>query len=230
MLPDFLIIGAMKSGTTSLYRYLLSHPDISRPTTKEPEFFSKNYIKGFDWYKSLFSGKGYNFEASTGYTKRQRWPDVAERIFHDLPTVKLIYSVRDPVERAVSHYQHNVRKGREKLPFSRAIRKPGSHYIATSRYAFQLEAYYQFYQAGRVHVIDFEELKSDPVSCMNDLCEFIGVAPRYDKNTLDTVYNRADTNALEVSKEDLDYLKAQLRTDVESLRAMTAIGFRKWCL
>lgn len=231
MLPDFLVIGAMKSGTTSLYRYLLTHPEVSGVETKEPEFFSKNYDRGLEWYKGLFSGDGrLSFEASTGYTKRQFWPEAAERIYRDLPEVKLIYCLRDPVERTISNYHHNVQQGREKLSFSQAIRKPGNGYVATSLYAYQLEAYRSFYLEGRLHVLDFEAFKASPSRHMEKVLEFLGLAPDYDRAVLETVFHRSAPREFEVSEEDVEYLREVLGPDVERLRQVTGLAFETWCL
>jgi len=231
MLPDFLVIGAMKSGTTSLYRYLITHPEVSGAESKEPEFFSKNYDKGLEWYKELFSAGGrLSFEASTGYTKRQFWPEAAERIYRELPGVKLIYCLRDPVERTISNYHHNVQKGREKLPFSQAIRKPGNGYVATSLYAYQLEAYQRFYLEGRVHVIDFEAFKASPSRHMDEVFRFLGVSPDYDKAVLEKIFHMSAPREFEVTESDVGYLREVLGPDVERLRQVTGLAFDKWCL
>ncbi|MEM9772050.1 MAG: sulfotransferase domain-containing protein, partial [Cyanobacteria bacterium P01_D01_bin.73] len=100
MLPSFVIIGAMKGGTTSLHRYIASHPNVVTSSIKETDFFrsAKDYSKGIDWYESLFEGSGtYAFEASTNYTMRHKFPGVPERMHSVLPNAKLIYLLRDPI-------------------------------------------------------------------------------------------------------------------------------------
>jgi hypothetical protein len=112
-LPDFIIIGAAKSGTTTLYDHLQSHPDIVMSTPKEPMFFSRDEIfdRGLDWYSDLF-GKVENHqicgEATTQYTIFPYTPTAAKRISEHLPQVKLIYIMRHPVERLYSHYVYEV--------------------------------------------------------------------------------------------------------------------------
>jgi hypothetical protein len=126
MLPNFIIIGAMKGGTTSLYHYIASHPDIVPSSIKETNYFNTiaDLCKGLSWYKSLFRNKGkYAFEASTNYTKRHIFPGVPERMYSILPKVKLIYILRDPIERIVSHYIHNYAHGREKSQIFRSYKQ-----------------------------------------------------------------------------------------------------------
>jgi hypothetical protein len=108
-LPDFLIIGAAKSGTTTLYEYLCRHPQVYMSHPKEPEFFARddNYARGMDWYTSLFNkAKPHQIcgEASTIYTLSPYFPKTAARIAQALPNVKLIYIMRHPVDRAYAYY------------------------------------------------------------------------------------------------------------------------------
>jgi hypothetical protein len=125
-LPAFIIIGAQKAGTTSLYKYLRQHPNIVPALKKEVKFFDCNYDLGLDWYRSHFpyhsklNGQKMTGEASPHYLFH---PLAARRIANVLPEVKLIALLRNPVERAYSHYQLNVRRGREPLSFEQAIDK-----------------------------------------------------------------------------------------------------------
>lgn len=139
MLPDFLIIGAMTGGTISLYQYFASHPDIVPSAIKETDFFltEDNFSKGFDWYKSQFrKNVKLAFEASPNHSKRHIFPGVSSRITSVLPDVNLIYVLRDPVERVVSHYVHNCAHGRESRPFLDVISDPDSNYIKTTKCYF----------------------------------------------------------------------------------------------
>mgnify|MGYP006439820863 CR=1 FL=1 len=132
VLPNFIIVGAQKAGTTSLFRYLTSHPQIKAPfKTKEIHFFDggleseDNYKKGLKWYKSHFplKSKMYNkltYEASPLYLFH---PCAPKRIKKDIPDVKIIILLRNPVERSISHYFHELRKGRERLTVDEAFRK-----------------------------------------------------------------------------------------------------------
>ena len=124
MLPTFIVIGAMKCGTNSLHRYLKLHPQICMSSTKEPNYFveEKNYAEGIDWYQSLFkdSTKALG-ECSTNYSKRPFFQGVAQRIQAVLPDVKLIYLLRDPVERIISHYRHNFAEGSTHQSFENCL-------------------------------------------------------------------------------------------------------------
>jgi hypothetical protein len=112
-LPDFMVIGAARSGTTTLYEYLQQHPDIIMSTVKEPAFFAVDefYNKGIEWYSSLFkniAGQQLCGEASTYYTVDPYTPIAAKRIYERLPHVKLIYIMRSPIDRLYSHYVWEV--------------------------------------------------------------------------------------------------------------------------
>jgi Sulfotransferase domain len=115
--PNFIIIGAMKSGTTSLFHYLQAHPQAHMSPLKEVEFFveERNWRRGFDWYRAQFAGAHPETiaigEVSTTYTKYPEFKGVPERIAKHLPDARLIYVLRDPIERIRSHYQHRVLSG-----------------------------------------------------------------------------------------------------------------------
>lgn len=187
MLPDFVIIGAMKCGTSSLFRYLASHPDIVPSATKETDFFKteKTFARGLGWYEGLFRGEGaHAVEASPNYTKRTFFPGVPERMHSVVPSARLIYILRDPVARAVSHYVHNLIDGRETRSFSEAILDPAIGYIQTSRYHFQLQAFLERYPAEQVHLVQAEELDRDPVGVVHEVCRSLGVPPDCDPAVL----------------------------------------------
>ncbi len=128
----------MKGGTTSLHRYLGSHSEVCISRRKETDYFlgRREYQRGLSWYSSQFNRHATALgEASPNYTKRHLWAGVPERIAQTLPEVRLIYVVRDPIERIVSHYVHNYAHGREKRRFSKAVTS-GSNYVKTSMYAY----------------------------------------------------------------------------------------------
>jgi hypothetical protein len=131
MLPDFLILGAMKAGTTSLYRYLAAHPDFARRRRKEEvHFFDKHQARGTAWYASFFPSRLDRWRAAlrgrrlvSGETSPYYLfhPAVPARVQALLPRARLFVLLRDPVARAWSHYRHSVRKGREILGFAQAL-------------------------------------------------------------------------------------------------------------
>ena len=125
-LPSFLVIGAMKAGTTSLYHYLHAHPQVFMPSIKELDFFvaGGNWGRGLHWYQKQFAGAGPGAvavgEASTMYTKYPSVDGVPERIAAHLPEVRLVYVVRDPIDRIRSHYRHRVAVGTgDRVPSSK---------------------------------------------------------------------------------------------------------------
>jgi hypothetical protein len=131
MMPDFIIIGAMRGGTTSLYSYMTDHPNIGPAYRKEIHFFDVQYRKGAAWYQAQFPSIVQKYY--TERVQKQRfitgesspyylfYPHAAKRIAKALPHVKLIVLLRNPVTRAYSHYYHEVAGGHEKLTFEEAI-------------------------------------------------------------------------------------------------------------
>lgn len=124
-LPDFVIVGTQKGGTTNLYNLLTGHPNVAPATTKEVHFFDLDFGKGVNWYRSHFplparrtAGRIITGEASPYYLFHPHAPGRMARV---LPRARLILMLRDPVDRAYSHYQHRVRKGIETLTFEEAI-------------------------------------------------------------------------------------------------------------
>jgi hypothetical protein len=108
--PDFIVIGAMKCGTTTLYRMLAEHPDIGMSRDKEPDFFivEKNFRRGPQWYSDQFDHSArLHGEASPNYSKAEAFAGVPERIRSHCRGVRLIYAVRDPVVRFLSQYRHS---------------------------------------------------------------------------------------------------------------------------
>src|SRR5262245_46073038 len=119
-LPTFLVIGAMKGGTTALHTYLGSHPDVFMSDLKEPHFFSSGlgWDKGEEWYCSLFTEAGSATavgESSTSYSKFPDVRHVPERAISLIPDLRVVYLVRDPIERIRSQYLHHVVMGEERL-------------------------------------------------------------------------------------------------------------------
>lgn len=177
-MPDFLVIGAAKSGTTALSEYLRHHPSIYMCRPKEPDFFANDqqYAKGLDWYRSLFEPRAPGQlcgEASTTYT---RWPhssDAAARIAEHLPNAKLIYILRPPAPRAYSHFVHHVRKGLRET-FEEAMAR-SSIYVDCSLYTEQLGRYLEHFAREQVHVMLLEDLNASPVEAMGEVWRFLGV-------------------------------------------------------
>lgn len=207
-LPDFIIIGAMKSGTTSLFTYLSQHPHLSAASRKEVHFFDgglnpakDNFAKGPGWYREHFPLKremaaGQKaFEASPLYIFN---PLAPARIAELLPSVKLVAILRNPTDRAISHYFHETRKGRESLPIMQALLAEeeriapaldaqdykSSAYIHCSfksrgRYCEQLDRYMAQFGPERMLVLGAERFYADPTASLQQVCRFVGVDDDY---------------------------------------------------
>lgn len=197
-LPDAVILGAQKCGTTSLHGYLIQHPGVIAPLRKEVHYFDLNYGRGEAWYRAHFGrsgGPGLNLDSSPYYLFH---PAVARRMHDLLPNARMIVLLRDPVRRAYSHYWHERAKGREKLEFEDAIEaEPGRieaaeaqlaagtldrsadhqhySYLARGRYAEQIERWLALYSRERFHVVRFEDLVKDPLERLNETLAFLGL-------------------------------------------------------
>ncbi|MDP8219412.1 MAG: sulfotransferase domain-containing protein [Candidatus Theseobacter exili] len=130
LMPDFMIIGAQKAGTTSMYKYLVKHPCIGSCLFGETHFFDLQYSKGLYYYRAMFptvfskwykSLKGQRFITGESCPYYLFHPHIPKRVFEAIPAIKIIVLLRNPIDRAYSSYQHQVRKGREKNTFEQAI-------------------------------------------------------------------------------------------------------------
>ena len=197
-LPDFLVLGAQKAGTTALYEYLTRHPQISGPSWKEVSFFDRHWARGESWYRGNFPnvartrGKHVG-EASPSYVFH---PLAPRRVQEVVPEARLIVLVRNPVDRALSQYNHEVALGREALPFEEEERLRGeqermaadpryfsrewwSHtYKARGRYAEQLERWLAVFPREQLLVLPSDDLGSEPARAHAQVLEFLGASPQ----------------------------------------------------
>jgi hypothetical protein len=182
MRPNLFIIGAMKAGTTSLHQYLARHSDAFMCEPKEPGFFVEEltWTNGLDWYLDLFRNAGTARivgESSTHYTKLPTYRGVPERIHRFNAGARLVYVMRDPLARMVSHYWHNVRSlhlEAERRPFAQAVREDPA-YLAYSDYAMQLEPYLALFGRENLLAVPFEALAADPPQVVAGLCRWLGL-------------------------------------------------------
>jgi hypothetical protein len=214
-LPDFLVIGAMKSGTTSIYRELYKHPHIFLPEEKEPNFFispESETPEGIRAYASLFSAarpEAIVGEASTSYTMYPRYGDVAGRVYRVLgPKVKLIYIVREPLSRTRSHLEHAARTGRIRKSFASDLAAV-PHYIDISRYYMQITQWLRHFERQQLLIIDLEDYRKNNQMVMRRTLEFLG---------LDVVGQSGSPAVAEVhnSKDSARVLPGMLRKFVDS--------------
>lgn len=213
-LPGFLIIGAMKSGTTGLYWLLRLHSQITMSRIKEPNFFNRpacfggTWDRGLDWYRGLFNaGSGLKGEASTGYTKYPRDPSVVNRIYQTLPHARFIYLVRNPIHRALSHYLHSVLDGHEDRPIHVAILQPtDGYYVTTGLYHMQLEQYLRKFPPERFCVVTAESLWKNRTVVFERVLRFLKVDPlSVDVNTVEVERRNATRDRLQ------SFLKGEMR-------------------
>ncbi len=200
MLPTFVVIGAMKAGTTALHRYLDAHPEVFVAEPKELDFFVAHWDRGVDWYASFFEGAGSAVargEASPNYTKRHDHPEVAARMAATIPDARLVYLVRDPVARAVSMYRSLVVDGVERRDPDTALLEDRD-YVLTSSYAYQLEPYLDRFGRDAVCVVLSERLRDERSDTMERVARHLGIDPAgFAARALDREINTAADRRVE---------------------------------
>lgn len=190
-LPSGLIVGAMKSGTTSLYKNLTKYPSIHGPTKKEVHFFGENYKKGVNWYKAHFPMKekvsgGEVIEATPKYIFSKGVPKQIKEV---VPKAKIIMILRNPVNRAISHYMHEVRAGREKRPMKKAIKENMkrvkkekkvskdvlSHfsYLERGEYFRQIKRYINWFTKEKMKIVKSERMFREKSNVTKEVAEFL---------------------------------------------------------
>jgi hypothetical protein len=250
-LPTFLIIGAARSGTTTLYSYLQDHPEIYLPVSKRPEphFFLKDweYELGLGYYSrkcfSAWRGQRARGEASASYLCHD-W--VAERIHRHLPAVKLIATLRNPVERAHSNYWHTMKSGLETLPFDEAIRTEAKRlaelnhpfwqavrpyaYVERGFYYKHLSDYLKWFDPSQMHIILFEDLLHNPQRVLQGTLEFLGVDSSFYHPKLDRSLNQSTPEGQKMSQSARKYLVDCYREDILQLSKLIGRDLSTWLL
>jgi hypothetical protein len=181
-LPNLIVIGAQKCGTSVLHYYLSLHPEVSMSRPKELNFFieERNWSRGVDWYKAHFDADAtVRGEASPNYTAFPQHQGVPERMASIVPDAKLIYMVRDPLERIAAHWVHNYAKRREKGTLAETLIHPNTSYVTRSLYAMQLERFLAHYPKEQILVFQQSELRHKRMETLRQIFEFIGVDPDF---------------------------------------------------
>jgi hypothetical protein len=196
-IPNLFIVGAMKCGTTSLHKYLDQHPAISMSSVKEPNIFTRpDWQEELSGYESLIDAEApVRGESTTDYTKYPLFPHVPTRIAEVSPHAKLVYLVRDPLSRCVSHWLHNAQRGYEKRPFDEAVRDfddPENLYVWCGRYASQVERYLEYFGLDQLLVLDQGQLLNDRLATVRRVFRFLGVDDGFTSPAFDAEFNRAD--------------------------------------
>jgi len=208
ILPDFLIIGAQRCGTTSLYNYINKHPNVLPAFRKEVHFFDNSYEKGLNWYRAHFSHKWYQWNLERKYDQSLItgeaspyylfYPHVPERVFETLPDIKLIVILRNPIDRAYSHYHHEVNIGVENLSFKNALRRERENidketqkiisdphtknffyqhytYLSKGFYINQLPRWLKLFNKNSILILNLKNLERDTHKTMCLLTRFLNL-------------------------------------------------------
>jgi hypothetical protein len=195
MLPSFLVIGAKKAGSTSMHRYLSAHRDVFMPVEKHLDFFSGGtWEKGLEWYAAQFAAGSSctaRGEASNTYSAHPVVQAVPERIASVVPDVRLLYVIREPIARITSHYRQAVAEWGETRSFDEVVFEKSAEYIATTRYAMQLELYLEHFDRSQILVVTSEDLLAERAATLARVFSFIGVEPADGLASSGRVYNQA---------------------------------------
>jgi len=185
MRVEAVIIGAQKCGTSSLAYMISQHPEICFSSIKEPHFFStvNNWKDNLDQYHSLFAPKIGQIccEASTSYTFYPRYKGTHLRLYEYNPTLKLIYIMRHPIRRIISHYNHRLIRQNLKVPLETAIKEDRS-YIDISRYGMQIKPYFDIFPIDNIFLIIFEEFIQNPQRGLEKLFHFLHISSEHTKS------------------------------------------------
>jgi len=211
MLPTFIIAGAGKSGSTSLWNYLKEHPEVSMARIKEPRFFTKvigcdqgggdegpsrsgTFEKGFAWYESLFvdpANKKAFGEATMMYFFCEDAPELIKRYN---PEVKLIFILRNPIDRMYSQYWQERKSGQNLPCFEDMMRKKHlrfQRYLRSSSYKKNLERYFQYFSQEQILILLFDDLVRDALRMIRSIYSFIGVRADFVPSNINRKYNIA---------------------------------------
>ena len=249
VLPDFLVLGGQRCGSTSLYTMLTGHPQVMAASHKEPHFFDRNYRRGTDFYRRLFPLRAHvrarerrlgglpvvTGEATTYYLAH---PAVPGRVAEMLPEARLVAILRNPVDRAYSHYQLSVRGGWETLSFEDALaaepeRIAGeeqrllddpdftghSHryhsYRTRGLYLEQLERWWAAFPVDRLLVLRSEDMFDDPAAVYAELAAFLGLAPD-DRRTFESRNRVSYSGMADATRRELEAYYAEPNRRLEA--------------
>lgn len=252
-MPNFLLIGAAKSGTSSLYYYLKQHPQIYMPASrdqKEPDFFTlegeskerigpngvhfmENAITDLESYQELFAGVTDEIaigEASTSYIYSEKAP---QRIHNYIPDAKIIAILRDPAERAFSHFLFSLSNGREPEPnFKKTLEQEDWrvennwsfqwHHKRRGFYYLQLKRYFDLFPSNQIKICLYEDIRKDPIALTQDLFKFLGVDDTFVLNVA-KVHNPTNVP----KNQTLNTLLNRPNPIKDSLKLFMPMGIRK---
>ena len=181
-LPNLVVIGAQKCGTSGLHYYLSLHPETWMSRPKELNFFleERNWGRGLEWYAKHFdAGAKVRGESSPNYTAYPHHLGVAERMAQTVPDAKLVFIVRDPLDRIAAHWVHNFAKRREKGSLRETLTHPNTTYLMRSRYHMQLQRFLEHYPRERILVLEQGDLRSRRAETLRQVFDFAGIDPDF---------------------------------------------------
>lgn len=249
MQPNFLIIGAARSGTTTLYSQLQSHPEVYLPVSKRPEphFFYKSaeFAKGLPYYEERFfsgcSGQKAIGEASTSYLFGMKTPEL---IRESLGDVKLICILRNPVERALSSYYHTVKSGMETLTFDEAIKLEAERkkqmdgtplgeiapfaYVERGFYHAQLLRWFKVFDRDQMKIVIFDDFVNSPALVMADIAQFLGISTNHFDGCMVEAENKSVPEGVGISLETRRTLCGIFQEDVLALSKFLGRDLSHW--
>ena len=250
-LPDLVIIGAMKCGTTALHDLLARHPQIAMSRPKELNFFfgppggaigvaaageadatagwsAGNWSRGLDWYTGHFDADAaLRGESSPGYTSPDH-PGVAQRMAATVPGARLVYLVRDPIARALSQYDHHRADGAERRELAEALTDPASQYLSRGRYHERLVPFLSHFDPGQIMVVAQEDLRHDQAATLRRIFGFLGADPSLWRGTGAPPPGSAGDRVAALDPRLRACLADALHDDAERLRAFTGQPLAAW--
>jgi hypothetical protein len=239
-LPNLVIIGAMKCGTSALHRYLDLHPEIAMSEPKELNFFygpdgpsgdawhPGNWHRGPEWYASHWpNGMPVRGESSPGYTSPSH-AGVAERMAALIPTARLIYLVRDPVGRALSQYRHHVADGTEGRSQEEALLDPASQYVLRGQYFDRVRPFLEVFPRSRIAIISHEELLTERRMSLRALFAFLEVDVDFWSDGLNLLWHASNRGETRLCTRLHARLAEAFVDDANRLREFAGRAFPGW--
>lgn len=247
-IPNFFVVGAQKSGTTTIYALMRQHPELFLPELKESHYFSlpapdhifsdlaaermnQTAVRSFEAYQALFKNAGPQLRGEVCPT--YLYPEFsAKRISKAVPDAKIVIMLRNPVDRSFSAYRHMKARGAEKAStFDEALAletahiddgwQDMGHYSRASRYFEQVKRYYDCFSSERIYITKFDDFVKDPISETNKVLEFLGVSPLPPTATI------RQTNKTHVIENGfLKNALANRRYGIETLRKLLPSRYR----
>ncbi len=198
--PSYIGIGTMKAASAWIFQCLREHPEISGTQKKEVHFFDLdvNYRKGITFYRSFFSNEGIAGEFSPSYLYE---PDVPARIHVHFPSIKMIACLRNPADRAWSHYRYAIQMhGRlSAYPTFKDAYTADKSLAEMGRYAEQLERYFKYFQEDQIKIVFYEDLKAKPIETIQSIYRFLGVQnPTYIPEAVSSRRNKTGDRQLTI--------------------------------